>query len=151
QKNKCISDNTSGNDFLYAFFDRINRGKTNQSLRTANFQHHVITRVNARRAVHAFELGTVADVDACWANVNAQFAVDTISTGFRLVLAQLCPRLTAQPVVRHDDRLPRQQHTQQSAVRTHRYTRLLPKACKHSVKDSGKCNKSKESRQVIRW
>ena len=79
QQNGAIGDDARGNYLLPFFADARVAIVADEPRRAIDLEHHLVTGVHAGSAVDAFELSTVANVDAGRTNLYAEGAVDTIA------------------------------------------------------------------------
>jgi hypothetical protein len=58
-------------------FHGVLGGILHQATWIAYFVHHGVANIGARAAAYALVLQAFANVDACWADLNTQTAIDT--------------------------------------------------------------------------
>jgi hypothetical protein len=100
-------------------------GVSNQAPGLASFLHDIFASIDALRAVDAFELKTISNVDTGWTDSRASTTLDaTTYRDFcepikrkRLTLPFLS-RFTSIRIVGHDQRLSIEHHRLKSSVRT---------------------------------
>src|SRR5574343_1091005 len=122
--------NDVGHDFLAAqvaghgVFGRV----ADQPLRQADLVHDLIADVDAGGAADALVLQAVADVDAGWADLHAESAIDAIAEAGRLGIDTLRARparLAAFRIVGDDQRIRVEHHALEAGVGAHVLADLL--------------------------
>ena len=111
---------------LRAPLDVVVRVVGDQAARQADALHHVVAGVDAERAIDAFELIAVADVDAHRAGGDALVAVDAMAAAFpRLALLVRAARLAAIGAIGDHQRVVVDQRRLDARPRAHIGAHLL--------------------------
>ena len=96
RKNGRVSDHPCGPADRCAFGDAVGRRIPDQPPRLVDLLHHRVAGIDARRAVDAFKLCAVANIDACWTHGDTLMTVYAVTRFSRTVplepAARLAPR-----------------------------------------------------------
>src|SRR5690606_3155573 len=119
---------------------------TNQSLRKIYGFHYTITLVNTGCAVNTFQLCSISDIDACWANIYTLKAIYTVSFSGSFTVFVFLEFCTARfffatfMIIGHNNGFSIQQNALQSTVWASYDTNLLAKPRKDEVEYPSKNN-----------
>jgi hypothetical protein len=86
----------------------------------------VIACVDTGSAIDTFQLGAVADINACRTNFYTLGAINAITFGALFLFIEFAPRFSTLVIVCYNNRVFVQQYTLQAAIRTNDDAYLFP-------------------------
>src|SRR5450631_1324045 len=116
--------------------DAIFRRIPDQIGGTADLLHHVVARIYAGRAAHAFHLRAVPDIDPGRADLHALQAVDAIAGRRVGFLGEFLPGFAAPVVIGDDHGVAVQEYALQTPIRTDDGAGLFPEKSIDRIKNA---------------